>query len=431
MKGKFRRYFTDFIFSISKGGKAFWFSLRYLFDYQTTIKASGLTYFTLLSLVPLVALVFAIAKNFGMELIIQQEIIRHLSGQEAVMNWVIKLANSLIHKAKSGILAGAGLVVLFWAVLRLFVNMENAFNDIWQVRRGRSIARKFADYTAIIILSPIILILSMSLTIYLSTKIDLWMHIKYIKPFVGTIIGLIPYILLWLLFTILYKAMPNTSVRAKPALIAGILTGSLFQVVQWIYVQFQVGVSNFNALYGSFAALPLFMIWVQTSWLIVLIGAHFCYTLQNFEKLKFEKDTDKISNRYRHVIALLIVHYVVKKFMQEETPPTVEEISEENQLPARIVRQLLNQLEEARIVAPTPVSDEAMGYFPLVDIHRLTIMEVINRLDELGINSLPIAEGKGAEKIKSLLDRISSQTSQIDLNVLVKDMMDVNCHPQA
>ncbi|MGC8823474.1 MAG: YihY/virulence factor BrkB family protein [Bacteroidales bacterium] len=431
MKGKYQRYYTHLVSSLSKGWKAFWFSLRYLFDYQTTIKASGLTYFTLLSMVPLVALIFAIAKNFGMELIIQQEIIRHLSGQEAVMNWVIKLANSLIHKAKSGILAGAGIIVLFWAVLRLFVNMENAFNDIWQVRRGRSIARKFADYTAIIILSPIILILSMSFTIYLSTKIELWIQIKYIKPIVGILIGLIPYALLWLLFTVLYKAMPNTRVRALPALIAGIITGSLFQLIQWLYVQFQVGVSNFNALYGSFAALPLFMIWVQTSWLIVLVGAHFCYTLQNFEKLEFEKDTDKISNRYRHVIALLIVHYIVKKYMQEETPPAVEEISEQNQLPARIVRQLLNQLEEARIVAPTPISDEAMGYFPLVDIHRLTIMDVITRLDDLGINSLPIAEGKGVEKIKVLLDSISSQTAKTNLNMLVKDMMDINHLPLA
>jgi len=196
MKAKFLQNISDVVPALAKGWKAFWVSLRYLFDYQTTIKASGLTYFTLLSVVPLVALVFAVAKNFGMELVIQQEIIRHLSGQEAVMNWVIKLANSLIHKAKSGILAGAGLAVLFWAVLRLFVNMENAFNDIWQVRRGRNLARKFADYTAIIVLSPIVLILSMSFTIYLSTKIEFWLNIKYIKPFVSTLMGLTPYILL-------------------------------------------------------------------------------------------------------------------------------------------------------------------------------------------------------------------------------------------
>jgi membrane protein len=328
MKAKFLQNISDVVPALAKGWKAFWVSLRYLFDYQTTIKASGLTYFTLLSVVPLVALVFAVAKNFGMELVIQQEIIRHLSGQEAVMNWVIKLANSLIHKAKSGILAGVGLVMLFWVVLRLFMNMENAFNDIWQVPRGRNIARKFADYTAIIVLSPIVLILSMSFTIYMSTKIELWINIKYIKPFVGTLMGLIPYILLWLLFTVLYKAMPNTRVRMKPALIAGIITGSLFQIIQWVYVQFQIGVSNFNALYGSFAALPLFMIWVQTSWLIVLVGGHFCYTLQNFEKPEFEKVIDKISNRYRNTIALLILHYIVKKYENEETPPTAEEISE-------------------------------------------------------------------------------------------------------
>lgn len=423
MKAKFLQNISDVVPALAKGWKAFWVSLRYLFDYQTTIKASGLTYFTLLSVVPLVALVFAVAKNFGMELVIQQEIIRHLSGQEAVMNWVIKLANSLIHKAKSGILAGAGLAVLFWAVLRLFVNMENAFNDIWQVRRGRNLARKFADYTAIIVLSPIVLILSMSFTIYLSTKIEFWLNIKYIKPFVSTLMGLTPYILLWLLFTVLYKAMPNTRVRMKPALIAGIVTGSLFQIIQWVYVQFQIGVSNFNALYGSFAALPLFMIWVQTSWLIVLVGGHFCYNLQNFEKPEFEKDIDKISNRYRNAIALLILYYIVKKYENEDIPPTAEDISENNQLPARIVRQLLNQLEETRIVASTPVSAEAMGYLPAIDIHRLTVMEVITRLDGMGINSLPIGDAKSVENIKQLLENISDSIALSDLNVLVKDMI--------
>ncbi|MCX7986591.1 MAG: YihY/virulence factor BrkB family protein [Bacteroidales bacterium] len=423
MNNKFYHWCQNVIPSIRKGWKAFWVSIRYLFDYQTTMKASALTYFTLLSIVPIVALVFAIAKNFGMEQVIQQEIIRHLSGQEAVMNWVIKLANSIIHKAKSGILAGVGLVLLFWAILRLLVNMENAFNDIWQVRRGRSIGRKFADYTAIIVLSPIVLILSMSFTIYLSTKVELWIKFKYIKPFVGALLGIIPYALLWLLFTVLYKAMPNTRVKARSAIIAGILTGSLFQIIQWIYVQFQIGVSNLNALYGSFAALPLFMIWVQTSWLVVLVGGHFCYTLQNFEKLEFEKDVEKISNRYRNIIALLIVHYIVQKFVNQEIPPTAEEISEENQLPARVVRQLLNQLEEVRIVAPTPVSNEAMGYFPAVDIQKLTVLDVINRLDQLGINNLPIAEGKGIGNITQALDKISEHIYLSNLNMLVKDIM--------
>ncbi|HOK52680.1 MAG TPA: YihY/virulence factor BrkB family protein, partial [Bacteroidales bacterium] len=212
-------------------------------------------------------------------------------------------------------------------------------------------------------------------------------------------------------------------VKAKPAIIAGVLTGSIFQIIQWIYVQFQVGVSNFNALYGSFAALPLFMIWIQTSWLVVLVGAHFSYTLQNFEKLEFEKDIDKISNRYRHVIALLIVHYVIKKYMLEETPPTAEEISEQNELPARIVRQLLNNLEEAKVLAPTPISTEAMGYLPATDVHRLTVMDVINRLDELGINHLPIAERMGIENIQQLIEDITNQIILSHKNILVKDIL--------
>ncbi len=397
-------------------------SFRFFFDYKTTMKASALTYFTMLSIVPIVALIFAIAKNFGVEQLIQQELLRHLTGQEAVINWIIKLANSLIHKAKSGVLAGIGLIVLFWAVIRLLVNMENAFNDIWHVNKGRNINRKFADYTSIILLSPFILILSTSFTVYINHQIIFLIKIQYIKPIIGLLISITPYLLLWILFSVLYKAMPNTHIRFYPAIISGILAGSLFQIIQWGYVKFQVGVSNLNALYGSFAALPLFMIWVQTSWLIVLFGAHICYNLQNTKYQEFNHEIEKINHRYLYLVSLLVLNYIIKNFLNKNTFPNIEEISEHNALPARLVSIIINLLEDARLIVPTPISDEEIGYLPATDVQQLTIMDVLDKINTVGIY-LPLSKSEYLEKIDGILKKIEQETFASKTNILVKDLL--------
>jgi membrane protein len=407
---------------LKKGWKSFYISLGHFFDYHSVMKASALTYFSLLSVVPMAALVFAVAKNLGMEKILQQEIISRLSGREEVINWVIQLANTLLNKTKSGVIAGVGLAILFWAVIRLIMNMENAFNDIWEVKRGRSFTRKISDYTAIIIVSPIIFVFSIAITVYFATRLQSTFISGYLK-YLNHFLNLLPYLLLWILFTILYKALPNTKVKFSTAIPAGIIAGSIFQIVQWAFVKFQIGVSNFNALYGSFAALPLFMIWVQTAWLIVLFGGYFSYTLQNFEKFEYDKDTEKISIHYRYSIAILIIHYIIDKFIHESPPPTVEEISEKNKLPSRLVRSVINQLEEAKIVAPViSSSTEEIGYLPAVDINKIDIIEVMSRLNHLGINQLPIAEGHGIDKIKKLIEDIEKNNFNSTSNILIKDL---------
>lgn len=405
--------------TLQMGWKAFSISMRHFFDYQNIMKASALTYFSVLSAVPIVALIFAAAKNFGMERILQQEIISRLRGHEEVINWIIHLADSLLQKTKSGVIAGVGFILLLWAVIRLFMNMESAFNEIWEVKKGRSFGRMVSHYIAIIIASPIIFVLSISLTVYFATKLGS-VNITYF----------LNYVLIWMLFSILYKSLPNTNVKYAAAIPAGIVAGTIFQIVQWAFVKFQIGVSNLNALYGSFAALPLFMILTQTGWLIVLFGGHFSYTLQNFEKFEYDTATDKISITFRYTIAILIIHYIIHEFLQELPPPTVEEISKKNKLPSRLVRSVLNQLEEAKIVAPTVSNTtEEIGYLPAVDVHKIDLMGVISRLNNLGITYLPIGEGESIEVIKKCIDTIEKNVANSGSNILIKDLFYCNRPP--
>ena len=175
--------------------------------------------------------------------------------------------------------------MLFWSVVSLLENIENSFNHIWQVRFGRPWYRKFTDYLTFLLIAPIFIILSSSITVFISTTMTEFIEkariLAYFKPLVSFLIQFAPYILFWISMTILFIVMPNTKVKFGPALISGIIAGTVLHLLQWLYFELQFGISKLNAIYGSFAAVPLFIVWMQSSWIIVLIGAELTYANQN------------------------------------------------------------------------------------------------------------------------------------------------------
>ncbi|NMB71576.1 MAG: YihY/virulence factor BrkB family protein, partial [Bacteroidales bacterium] len=271
--------------------KIFFIAFREFFDKKIQMRASALTYYTLLSVVPVVAMVFGIAKGFGLEQRLETEITSHLKGQEEVVSWIINFARNLLQNANGGIIAGVGMVILFWSVMSVLSNIERSFNDIWQIRQARPFVRKFTDYLSIMLLAPVIIILSSSVTVFLSVQVqsltETSIVLQKLSSLIQFLFELTPYILVWFLFTLVYIVMPNTRVRFTSALIAGVLAGTVFQIVQWGYIHFQIGVNRYSAIYGGFAALPLFLVWLQLSWLIILFGAEISFANQNVEKYEF------------------------------------------------------------------------------------------------------------------------------------------------
>ncbi len=425
MNNRIKIIANQFYLFVKQQISVFRISLPNFVDYRTTMKASALTYFTLLSVVPFFALIFAISKNLGMEKLLQQELLLRFSGQKEVALWIIHLSTTVLQKAKSGLIAGVGLVILLWAIMRLLMNMENAFNEIWRVKYGRKFSRKVADYFSIIILSPIFLLLAISITIYITTQIEsitkTIQYLGFLRPFVRVLINLIPYILVWLLFSIVYKTMPNTQVKFRSALLAGIVAGTLFQVTQWAYVKFQIGVSNLNALYGSFAALPLFMIWVQTAWLIVLFGAQYSFTVQHIDRLLIEKNIENISNYYKKIIAVTTLFYIIKNFEIAKTPPTIHELNDCVNVSNKHLREVLNNLEECNLVVKTHLKDEEEDrYLPATDIHQIKIHHVIEKFDQLG--NFPENLDENIEISKNYYENMLNILRANSSNILIKDL---------
>ena len=265
-------------------------------------RASALTYYTLLSIVPVIGLVFGIAKGFGLEKIIQNQILQFAQRggwQEGVVDRMLSFSSSLLEQTKGGLIAGVGVVFLFWTLISILGNIEGSFNDIWEVRRSRTYMRKFTDYLAIAVFTPILVIISSSFTVVAASEAKLVVQkialLGAISSVIFFLLNLLPYVSIWFLLTLNYMVLPNTRVPLRAGITAGIVAGTVYQIVQWIYIKFQIGVASYGAIYGSFAALPLFLVWLQISWMIVLFGAEIAFAHEHAETFGFHPDHSRIS----------------------------------------------------------------------------------------------------------------------------------------
>jgi len=228
---------------------------------------------------------------------------------------------------------------------------------------------------------------------------------------------------MWGLFTFLYLFMPNTRVRFPSALFAGIITGSIFQIVQWGYITFQVGVVKYNAIYGSFAALPLFLAWLQLSWLIVLYGAELSFAHQNVDTYEFESDALQASHRLRTLLSLQITHHLILNFSTGEKALRAREISNRLEIPIRFVNDILFELVKSNILSTTESEEDGdPGYQPALDPDKLTIQYVVEAMEHRGLNAMPYIHAPEFDALSASLESFGKTIDQLPENILLKKL---------
>ncbi|HIA35748.1 MAG TPA: YihY/virulence factor BrkB family protein [Flavobacteriales bacterium] len=391
------------------------------------LRASALTFYSLLSIVPVVAMIFGIAKGFGFEEMLEVQLQETMSGNPEIIEEVMKFANSMLENTKGGLIAGVGVIVLIWSVMKVLGNIENSFNDIWEIKRSRDIVRKFTDYLTIMLLAPILMILSGSVTVFITTQINNITEsislLGYFSPIIEFLIKLIPYSLVWLLLTFIYIVMPNTKVDFKSAFFAGIIAGTGFQLTEWIYINGQIGVAKYNAIYGSFAALPLFLGWLQISWLIVLFGAELSFAHQNVDRYELEIDSSDMSYSQKRILSLFITHLVVKKFLKGEMALMANDISDKLKIPIRIVRQILFDLQQVHIVSEIKTDDpKIVTYQPAISVNLISVKYVIEALEAKGMIELPAVENNELQSIQEIMKDFQGEITESKSNKLLKDI---------
>ena len=394
------------------------------------LRASALTFFSFLSIVPFLAMTFGIAKGFGLEAILEKQLLEKFQGQEEILIYIVNFAHSLLENTEGSLIGGIGVVVLFWTIIKVLGHIEQSLNHIWKIKKTRSHWRKFSDYLSMIIIFTIVMMMSSSITVFIRTEVTFITEkarlIKILSPAIFFVLKFLPHCLIWALFTFTYFLVPNTEVSFRSAIIAGFVAGIFYHIIQWGYIDFQVNVAKYNAIYGSFAALPLFLIWLQLSWIMVLLGAEISFAHQNIDSYEFEQDCPNISFFFMKLLSLQIAHLLIKKFSKGEKPLTAIQISNDLEIPIRIVRRILGKCVESRLFSVTYTKPDIKynepSYQPACDINIITTQYVIEALEQNGVDNIPVGQTPELKILSETLQIFKDIIEKSPANRLLRDI---------
>jgi membrane protein len=394
---------------------------------KVQLRASALTFYSILAVVPIAAIAFAIAKGFSLDQNLEELITEKFQAHQEVLNWLLQNARNALKETRGGYIAGVGIVVLVWSVMSLLNHIENSFNTIWQIRSARPWYRKFTDYITIMLIAPVLVILSSSLTVFISTELTDFMSrapiLEFFKPIISFLFKFSPYLLSWISLTILFIVMPNAKVKLIPAIISGIISGTILQVLQWLYIDIQFGITKLNAIYGSFAAVPLFIIWMQSSWTTVLLGAELTFANQNISRYEYEYEALNISNYQKRALIIMIMHMIIRNFSLGVKPISAAYIATTLKIPVRLARDILQDLSSVNLVSIIHENENKERlYQPAIDINRLSVSYVFSRLDKKGVEQIMVIKNKDYEKVITMLEKFDKLIAKSESNILIRDL---------
>ena len=426
-------YFTDTIFRedinewrnpvvrwLVQQYRLLFYTARGLVEHGTLVRSAALTFYTLMSLVPLLALVFAVVKGFGLADGLVENLYELFPQHPETVDYIVGFAENALARTQGGVVAAVGLVMLFWAVIRVFGSIENAFNNIWEVKVERSIARQWTDYIAVVMIVPVLWILANAVGNYIEQVLGL-----YDKWYFTTLSRLASMVVIWTMFTLLYLIIPNARVRFRSALMAGIVAGTIFLLFQWGYVYVQRWMTSYNAIYGSFAALPLFLIWMQTSWEILLFGGELSFAYQNISRFAEERESLRISYDQRRKVLLAVMILVARNFRDHGGTLPTDEIRKRLGLPTRIVNDILFQLVQAGqlIAVRSGDGEREVAFAPAHDLSSTTVYGILEAVERTGQTTLDLEQTPELARMNREVETLKEEVLYSPNNVRLTDLL--------
>lgn len=378
-------------------------TIRTFLNKDLQSRSMSLTYVTVLAIVPALALLFAIGRGFGLQDFIQKEIYDFFPSQNQAISTAFSFVDSYLKEASSGVFVGIGIIFLLWTVTSLMGRIEDAFNSIWDVTTQRTFMRKITDYTAICLFIPILMIASSGLSIVISTTLD--KYLTFLSPIAGVLLDASPFFLVWIAFTLCFVLIPNTSVSFKYGAVAGFICGISFQVLQLLFVNGQIYVSKYNAIYGSFAFLPLLLIWLQLSWLILLIGCMLTYSAQNVFGYNFSNASSSISNSYLDRVCAIVLAIIVRRFDKALPTLSVNQIAQKFDIPVSLVKRAVDIFHDCGLVNFVRLKEGENGVAPAFDSSSLTLADMIRKCDGMGTSDFIPRFAENYKKSLAIIDK--------------------------
>lgn len=398
-------------------------SFRSFLDRDLQTKSMSLTYSTVLAIVPAFAMIFAIGRGFGFQNLLEEQLFISFPAQKSFITFALKFVDSYLNQASQGIFVGVGIIFLLYTMVSLLSDIETAFNQIWDIKKDRSIYQKITDYIAICLLVPILMICSSGVSIFMSSTFQTNDHFSFLTPIVNVALEASPFVLAFLAFSISFCLIPNTKVKFKYAATAGAICAVMFQILQMLFLSGQLYVSKYNAIYGSFSFLPLLLIWLQLSWLILLFGCVLTYSMQNVFAFNFLDNSVPPSKSLETKVMLIIMAVVARRFHSGLAPLSTQEISVQYNLPIRMVNRLSNKLQKAGLVNLVIIAgSDKTGVTPAIDTDELTIGNIFMRIENEGnSNFIPNFNTRYATTISQLDDWFGKCYEELN-NIPLKDL---------
>ena len=429
-------FFTDTVFRKGAGEyrnpvarwavrqyKLLFYTVQGLSSHGTMVRSAALTFYTLMSLVPVVALVFAVVKGFGLAEGLEQNLYEVLPQSPEVIDYVVGFAQKALARTQGGWVALVGVLTLFWAVIKVFGSIEDAFNNIWEVRSTRSAARKYGDYIAVVVVAPILWVISSSMGNYAAEILGVAG-----SPTLEVLSRAGSLVVAWVMFTFIYVVLPSTKVRFTAALTAGVVAGTAFVLFQWGYVYLQRWMTSYNAIYGSFAALPLFLLWMQISWEILLLGGELSFAYQNVARFDEERESLLVSYDCRRKLMVGVMVLVSRAFRDGRGAVSFSEIRDRLDVPTRIMNNILYTLVQARMLSEirTEGTDYDLEYAPARDISTLRVYDILSAVDSHGFgrDTIDMRSNRELRRCAEVVERLKDVTRASAENVLLIDIME-------
>ena len=399
---------------------------------QLTLRAMGLVYTTLLSIVPLLALSFSVLKAFGVTDQIRPMLLNLLEPLGEKGGEIALRITGFIENMNVGVLGAVGLALLLYTSISLIQKIEESLNYIWHAPRTRPLGERFTRYLTVLMVGPILVFaaLGATATVMNIELVQGLMAVDVMDQALQTLSRLVPYLLISAAFTFIYLFMPNTRVRLWPALVGGAVGGMAWQTAGWAFAVFIASSNNYAAIYASFAILILFMIWLYLSWLVLLFGASVAFYVQHPEYLYLRGGEPRLSNRMRELLALAIMELVAKRFIQGEAAPSQQTFTEHLKVPGHVLMKVLDELERKAMVVPS--ADDPCLYMPARDPARILLVDVLEAVraaDEDGFLS-PSAVPTSAA-VDGLVMQLQEATATSLAGMSLHDLVQPGEAPQA
>lgn len=410
------------IWLLARPAKLLLYMLQGLSTHATMVRSAALTYYTLVSIVPVVALVFAVVKGFGLADGLVQNLYSVFPQIPEVVDYLVEFSQKALARTQGGLVALFSLLALFWSVWSVFGSIEDAFNNIWEVKNTRSWSRKISDYITVIVFAPILWVGASAVSVYLQQLLG-WAD----NVWLNALSKLISMAIAWFMFSLIYVVLPNTKVNLSAAIKSGFIAGTVFMLFQWGYVFVQTWMTSYNAIYGSFAALPLFLLWMLISWSILLLGGELSFTFQNEKRFDEERESLLVSYDCRRKLMIGVMVIVSRTFRDGKGAMAVDDIRHELGIPKRILSSILSALVEAGMLHEIHVGGHEfeLSYAPARDISTLKVYDVLLAVDAHGEgrDSIDVSEPAELYRAAQVVEELKSETLDSKANCLIVDLI--------